>query len=53
YTSITTLLPLLAILLFGGQSLFSLALALTIGITVGSWSSIAIAPTLLPVFSRR
>ncbi|MEB3276255.1 MAG: protein translocase subunit SecF [Cyanobacteriota bacterium] len=53
YTSITTLLPLLAILLFGGQSLFSLALALTIGITVGSWSSIAIAPTLLPLFSRR
>lgn len=53
YTSITTLLPLLAILVFGGQSLFSLALALTIGIMVGSYSSIAIAPTLLPVFARR
>jgi len=27
--------------------------ALTIGIGVGSWSSIGIAPTLLPVLSRR
>jgi preprotein translocase subunit SecF len=53
YTSLTTLLPLVAILVFGGSTLFSLALALTIGITVGSWSSIAIAPTLLPVLSRR
>ena len=53
YTSLTTLLPLVAILLFGGATLFGLALALTIGIVVGSWSSIAVAPTLLPVLARR
>ena len=53
YTSLTTLLPLIALILFGGSSLFWFAVALTVGITVGSWSSIGIAPTLLPVVARR
>ena len=53
YTSLTTLLPLVALIFFGGATLFWFAVALTIGIAVGSWSSIGIAPTLLPVFSRR
>jgi preprotein translocase subunit SecF len=53
YTSLTTLLPLVALIFFGGSSLFWFAVALTIGIAVGSWSSIGVAPTLLPVFSRR
>ncbi|MFO7630166.1 MAG: protein translocase subunit SecF, partial [Prochlorococcaceae cyanobacterium] len=53
YTSLTTLLPLLALILFGGSTLFWFALALAIGISIGSWSSIAIAPTLLPLLSRR
>jgi preprotein translocase subunit SecF len=53
YTSLTTLLPLLALLLFGGSSLFWFAVALTIGIAVGSWSSIGIAPTLLPLLAKR
>lgn len=53
YTSLTTLLPLLALILFGGSSLFWFAVALTIGIAVGSWSSIGVAPTLLPVLARR
>ena len=53
YTSLTTLLPLIALLLFGGGSLFWFAVALTVGIAVGSWSSIGIAPTLLPILSRR
>lgn len=53
YTSLTTLLPLVALIFFGGSSLFWFAVALTIGIAVGSWSSIGIAPTLLPVLSRR
>ena len=53
YTSLTTLLPLLALLLFGGGSLFWFAVALTVGIGVGSWSSIGIAPTLLPLLARR
>jgi preprotein translocase subunit SecF len=53
YTSLTTLLPLLGLIFFGGSSLFWFAVALAVGIAVGSWSSIGLAPTLLPVFSRR
>ncbi|MEB3308078.1 MAG: protein translocase subunit SecF [Cyanobacteriota bacterium] len=53
YTSFTTLLPLLGLIFFGGTSLFWFAVALAVGIAVGSWSSIGLAPTLLPVFSRR
>ena len=53
YTSFTTLLPLLGLIFFGGSSLFWFSVALAIGIGVGSWSSIGLAPTLLPVFSRR
>ena len=53
YTSLTTLLPLLALIFFGGSTLFWFAVALTIGIAVGSWSSIGVAPTLLPVLGRR
>jgi preprotein translocase subunit SecF len=53
YTSLTTLLPLIALILFGGSSLFWFAVALSIGILVGAWSSISVAPTLLPLFSRR
>lgn len=52
YTSLTTILPLLGLIFFGGASLFWFAVALTIGIAVGSWSSIGVAPTLLPVLSR-
>jgi preprotein translocase subunit SecF len=53
YTSLTTLLPLLALIFFGGSTLFWFAVALSLGIAVGSWSSIGLAPTLLPVLSRR
>lgn len=53
YTSFTTLLPLLALILFGGSTLVWFAVALSVGILVGAWSSIAVAPTLLPVLSRR
>ncbi|MBM5806233.1 MAG: protein translocase subunit SecF [Cyanobacteria bacterium M_surface_10_m2_179] len=53
YTSLTTLLPLVALIFFGGSSLFWFAVALTVGIAVGSWSSIGIAPTLLAVLARR
>lgn len=46
-TTVTTLLPLLAIFLFGGETLKYFALALIIGFTLGSYSSIFIASTLL------
>ena len=47
YTSGTTLIPLLALIFFGGTTLFWFAIALACGVVVGSWSSIALAPSLL------
>ena len=52
YTSGTTLLPLLALILFGGATLYWFAVALALGVVVGSWSSIALAPSLLTVWDR-
>ena len=46
-TSVTTLLPLVAIVLFGGETLKSFALALIIGFALGTYSSIFLASTLL------
>lgn len=51
YTSLTTLLPLLGMIFFGGSSLFWFAVALATGIAVGSWSSIGVAPTLLSLIT--
>lgn len=51
YTSGTTLLPLLALILFGGSTLYWFAIALALGVVVGSWSSIALAPSLLTLWS--
>ena len=47
FTSITTLIPLLSIILFGSYSLFWFSLALSLGIIFGSYSSILLAPSLL------
>ena len=52
YTSLTTVLPLIGLIFFGGSNLFWFAIALTTGIAVGSWSSIGVAPTLLPLLSK-
>jgi len=52
YTSGTTLLPLLALILFGGATLYWFAVSLALGVVVGSWSSIALAPSLLTVWDR-
>ena len=46
-TTVTTLLPLLGIFLFGGQTLKFFALALIIGFLLGAYSSIFVASTLL------
>jgi len=53
YTSGTTLLPLLALIIFGGATLFWFAVALSLGVVIGSWSSIALAPSLLSLFSHK
>ncbi|MFN4279366.1 protein translocase subunit SecF [Thermosynechococcus sp.] len=46
-TTLTTLLPLITIFIFGGDTLRYFALALIIGFTTGTYSSIFIASTLL------
>lgn len=46
-TTLTTLLPLIAIFFFGGETLKFFALALIIGFIAGAYSSIFIASTLL------
>lgn len=46
-TSLTTMLVLLSLLFFGGEAMFGFALALSLGVVVGTYSSIYVASTLL------
>ncbi|MBU2595478.1 protein translocase subunit SecF [Patescibacteria group bacterium] len=46
-TSFTVLIALLAVLVFGGESIFAFVLALIVGIIVGTYSSIFVASALL------
>ena len=52
-TAITMLIPLAAILLFGGPTLKDFAFALVIGIASGAYSSIFIASPLLVIWKER
>ncbi len=52
-TTLTTLLTLSAIFLFGGETLKNFALALIIGFTAGAYSSIFVASTLLTLWRER
>ena len=47
FTSITTLVPLITLIIFGSYSLFWFSISLALGIIVGSYSSILLAPSLL------
>ena len=47
FTSITTLIPLITLILFGSYSLFWFSVSLSLGIVVGSYSSILLAPSFL------
>jgi preprotein translocase subunit SecF len=51
-TTVTTLLPLIAIWLWGGETLKWFALALMIGLVAGTYSSIFLASPLLVVFQK-
>lgn len=51
-TSFTVLLTLVSVLFFGGESIMSFALALTIGIAIGTYSSIFVATPLLVVWEN-
>lgn len=52
-TSVSTLLPLLAILFFGGPTLEDFALALTIGVITGTYSSFFVAAPLVVLWKER
>jgi SecD/SecF fusion protein len=52
-TALTTLLPVGAILLFGGSTLQDFAFALFIGIAIGAYSSIFVAAPLLVLWKER
>ena len=47
FTSFTTLIPLLTLIIFGSYSLYWFSIALALGIIVGSYSSILLAPSFL------
>jgi preprotein translocase subunit SecF len=52
-TSLVVLLPILSLLLFGGQTLKDFAFALFIGVASGTYSSVFVASPLLVVFKER
>ena len=47
FTSLTTIIPLLTLIMFGSYSLYWFSIALVLGILIGSYSSILLAPSLL------
>lgn len=53
FTSVTTLLTLLAVFFFGGSSLHEFTLAMIIGIAVGTYSSVFVAPMILVSWNAR
>lgn len=52
-TSMTTLMVVVILLLFGGQVLFTFALALTIGVIVGTYSSVFVASPIVVEWEAR
>lgn len=52
-TTLTSLIPVLAMLLFGGETLKDFAFAMTVGLVCGSYSSIAIATPLYSMWKTR
>lgn len=52
-TSVTTLLPIAAILFFGGETLKDFAFALFVGITAGTYSSIFVATPLISLWKEK
>ncbi len=52
-TSITSLIPVVAMLLFGGETLKDFALAMTVGLLAGAYSSYAIATPIYVIWKTR
>ena len=53
YTSITTLLPILALIILGSSGILTFNIAMLTGLIVGSYSSIFIATTLFVILEKR
>ena len=52
-TTLTSLIPVLGMLLFGGETLKDFAFAMTIGLIIGCYSSIAVATPLFSMWKER
>jgi len=52
-TSLVVLLPILSLLLFGGDTLKDFAFAMFVGVAIGVYSSVCLAAPLLAVLKRR
>jgi len=52
-TSLVVLLPILSLLLFGGQTLKDFAFAMFVGVAIGAYSSIFIAAPILTIIHER
>jgi hypothetical protein len=52
-TSLVVLLPILSLLLFGGDTLKDFAFAMFVGVAIGAYSSIFIAAPILAVLKKR
>lgn len=52
-TTLTSFIPVLAMLLFGGETLKDFAFAMSIGLLAGSYSSIAVATPLFSIWKSR
>jgi preprotein translocase SecF subunit len=50
YTSLSTIIPIVALLTFGGQTLADFAFALLVGVVSGTYSSIFVASPLLSLY---
>ena len=52
-TTLTSLIPVLAMLIFGGETLKDFAFAMAVGLIAGSYSSIAVATPLYAIWKSR
>ena len=53
YTSVTTLLPIVALLVLGSKEIFNFNIAMLIGVIAGTYSSIYIASTIFMFFEKK
>jgi len=52
-TSVTSVIPVVALLLFGGETLMDFAFALTVGLLIGTYSSIGVASPIYVLWKER